>query len=86
MKHVKCNLDDLFNMDIQYFDFYRVYDKNENGGYRYMLCNPLTDEQRAALKQFKNVSIGSCHYRYAPEIKHDTLVLFDKCIFKGETV
>ena len=81
MKRKKATVTDLYLKGIQYHAFQRITNTTtKEKGYRYILCDPLTDEQKEALKQFKNVIISSCSYRYAPEINHDTVILMDKII------
>ena len=80
MKRKKATLQDLNALNIGFFAFQRI--KNNDGvfGWRYTLEKSLTDEQRYYLNQFKNVQYSSCSYRYASEIKHDVVMLFDRCI------
>ena len=81
MKRKKANVSDLYANGIKYFAFSRVTNTNTGEkGYKYILCDPLTDEQKEFLAQFKNVIISSATYKYAPEIKHDTVILMDKMI------
>lgn len=66
-----------------YFNFMRVKFQNQHNGriyrgYRYVLEKPLTDEQRAEiLSKYNNVSFGTAQYKHAPEIRHNTIILFD---------
>lgn len=80
MKRKKMLLSDMINNGINYFNFNRV--KNNSGvrGWRYILDKPLTKEQITFILNFKNVVIGECNYKYAPELKYNTLIIFDKCI------
>ena len=61
--------------NIEYFDFQYVSNNQGQKGTRYLLSNPLTEEQKNKLEKYDNVIISECHYRYAPEIKHTTLIL-----------
>lgn len=79
MKRQKMNFSDLINMNVNFHDFHRVHDSIGNKGTRYILSNPLTDEQIKVINNFKNTIISSCQYRYAPEIKYTTLIILDKC-------
>lgn len=67
----------MSNAGIDYFDFQEVK-KDGKCGYRYLLCRPLTDPQREFLSQYSNVIIGTARNRYAPEIRHDTVILMDE--------
>lgn len=81
MKKQKMYLGDMLDAGIEYIDFQPVVNKKTGEkGYRYILENPLTEKQVIIINSFKNTVISSCQYRYAPEIKHDTLILLDKCI------
>lgn len=80
MKRKKMLLSDMINNDINYFNFNRVKNNLGVSGWRYVLEKPLTDEQKIFILTFKNVVIGDCHYKYAPELKYNTLIIFDKCI------
>lgn len=74
----KANLWDLLRLGIEYHSFARVKNKEGMKGWRYTLCKSLTDEQREVLGMFKNVVLSSCQHRYAPEIRHDVVILTDK--------
>lgn len=80
MKRKKANIYDLINNNIDYFAFQRVKNSKGEPGYRYILDKELNEKQKNVLQQFKNVIISSCQYKYAPEIKHTTIILLDKCI------
>ena len=69
---------DLLRLGIEYHSFARVKNKEGMKGWRYTLCKSLTDEQREVLAKFKNVVLSSCQHRYAPEIRHDVVILTDK--------
>ena len=49
-------------------------------GWRYVLENSNQDEINTLMNLFKNVTWSTCTYRYAPEIQHYTVTLWDKCI------
>ena len=49
-------------------------------GTRYILGKPMTKQQEEYIKQFKNVVISTAQYRWAPEIKHQTIILTDVCL------
>lgn len=51
---------------------------NKGSGYRYTLSNKLTREQHDYLAQYDNVDFGTSQYKYAPEIKNDTVILLDR--------
>ena len=58
-----------------YFDFMHVKDGNENKGVKFLLSDPLTESQKEKLSKYDNIIISSVSYKYAPEIKHDTIIL-----------
>lgn len=66
---------DLINDGIMFFNFMSVKDNNGKKGIRYLLSNPLTEDQKEKLSKYDNVIISSAVYRYAPEIKHDSIIL-----------
>lgn len=70
-------VDYLDSIDNGYTGFAKVTG-NKGSGYRYTLSNKLTREQHDYLAQYDNVDFGIAQYRYAPEIKHDTVILLDK--------
>lgn len=59
---------------INFFDCYQVkyYGKT---AWLYMLSDKLTDDQKKKLSKYDNVIISECHCKYAPEIKHDNLII-----------
>lgn len=70
-------VDYLDSINNGYTKFSKV--KNDKGvGYRYNLKNKLTREQHSYLEQYDNVFFGEAQYKYAPEIKYDTVILLDK--------
>lgn len=70
-------VDYLDSIDNGYHAFSKV--SGEMGsGYRYVLSNKLTQEQKDYLAQYSNVQIGDAKYKYAPEIKYDTVILLDR--------
>ena len=70
----------LETINNSYYDFIR-FSISRNGkryyAWKYVLSKELTDTQRDYLKQFPNVSTGSAVYKYAPEIKDETVNIFD---------
>ncbi len=84
MRRKKANENDLFRMGIEWFDAHRCKRTDEAGkvirGTRYILEKPMTEHQEEYLKQFKNVVVSTAKYRYAPEIKHQTIILTDVCL------
>lgn len=70
-------VDYLDSIDNGYTGFAKVTG-NKGSGYRYTLSNKLTREQHDYLAQYDNVDFGTAQYRYAPEIKHDTVILLDR--------
>lgn len=84
MRRKKANTWDLVETITQgWYAFSRVQNSKGQKGWRYVLCSPLTPEQRESLGKWKNIVISSCQYRYAPEITHDTVILMDKMIVEG---
>lgn len=72
---------DLYNIGVEWFKTTRViYQPNGARGTRYILDKELTTEQINYLSQFQNVILSTCYYKYAPEIKHKTVLLMDKII------
>lgn len=61
--------------NISFFDYHYVKDNKGNKGTRYILSDPLTDNQIKKLSKYDNVIISECHYKYAAQIKHDTLII-----------
>ena len=80
MKRIKANFSDIINNNIEYHAHGRV--KNVDGlrGTRFILSKELTQIQREYFGQFQNILIGTCYYKYAPEIQHDTIIIFDNCL------
>lgn len=70
-------VDYLDSIDNGYTGFARVTG-NKGSGYRYTLSDKLTREQHDYLAQYDNVDFGTAQYRYAPEIKYDTVILLDR--------
>ena len=70
-------VDYLDSIDNGYTGFAKVTG-NKGSGYRYTLSNKLTREQHDYLAQYDNVDFGIAQYRYAPEIKYDTVILLDR--------
>lgn len=68
---------DMVKDKIDFFDFSRVVNGNGAKGTRYTLSNRLTDEQREKLSKYDNVIMSECHYKYAQELRYDTLILLD---------
>lgn len=73
---------DLLNMGCYFFEEHKVYSKIDttNKGIRYTLDEKLTQEQKDKILAYKNTDIGTCHYRYAPELEYDTVIIMNKCI------
>lgn len=74
----KAYFSDLMMKNVEYTAFSRVRDAKGNRGTRYVLSEPMSKEAREYFEKFENVKFGKAHYRYAPEIVHDTLILLDK--------
>lgn len=67
-----CN---LISDGINFYHFEAVKDNSGNRGTRFLLSDPLTDSQKEKLYKYDNVIISNASYRYAPEIKRDTIIL-----------
>ena len=80
MKRKKANIFDLMKINVEYFKYERVKNSEGKKGTRYTLEKSLTESQSTYLSQFKNVILSTCSYRYAPEIKHQVLIILDKCL------
>lgn len=76
----KMTLADLIDAGISYHNFHRVKNKYGLHGWRYVLDKPLTPEQLQSVKRWENVTTGTAQNRYAPEIKYNTLIIWDKCL------
>lgn len=64
-----------------YFSYNRFKNKSLNiRGYVYHLCYRLSDEERELLMSYDNTEVGTMHLQYAPEIVHNVLFVYDKCI------
>lgn len=70
-------VDYLDSIDNGYTGFAKVTG-NKGSGYRYTLSSKLTREQHDYLAQYDNVDFGTAQYKYAPEIKYDTVILLDR--------
>ena len=66
---------DLINDKIMFFDFMSVKDANGNRGTRFLLSDQLTEKQKEKLNKYDNVIISSAAYKYAPEIRHNSIIL-----------
>lgn len=75
----KLQLFDMIRAGVDYIAYQRVKDQAGNMGYRYILDKPLSAEQKEYIIGFQNVIVSSAAYKYAPEIKHDVIILLDKC-------
>lgn len=80
MRRKKANFIDIIDNNISYFASNRVvHTKTGITGTRFILDKPLTTQQREYFGQFQNVVFGGCSYNYASEIKHDFIIILDKC-------
>ena len=68
--------------DIPTYIVYQRVRRTSDGlrGWRYVLENASRDEINTLTNLFRNVTWSTCTYRYAPEIQHYTVTLWDKCI------
>lgn len=67
---------DMIKDNISFYDYQFIKDNAGKKGTRYVLSDSLTQEQKEKLSRYDNVIVSSCQYRYAAEIKHDTLIIF----------
>ena len=79
MKRIKANMGDLLEMGAGFYRSFRVKARGTYGT-AFVLEKALTAEQTKRLEAFKNVHTGTTEYICAPEIRRQTIVLFDKCI------
>ena len=66
-----------------YYSYRRISSKGgyKCGGYAYLLCDRLSEEEITyLLSHYQNTYLVLSSNEYAPEIKHDVLIVFDKCI------
>lgn len=88
MKKVKMDTWDFFrfleNFKLSYYDFKRTKIVTKDGrtvyGTLYTISETLSDGVKAELIKWKNISLFISQCEYAPEIKHNTVFLGDKCI------
>lgn len=78
----KADLYTLNDLGIDFHDFCFVKMKPEQGkmgkhGTRYVL-DSITEAQKEALSQYKNVLFSECHCRYAPEITYTTVIIWNR--------
>ena len=80
----KLNLIDMDKEGLVYFAFSRVTatrSRNGIGYFIYHLEKPLSENKQAILNaQYNNIAFGKSMYRYAPQVKYQTLLVFDKKI------
>ena len=80
MKRLKATFTDI----PEYFDFQRIQRADGLKGWRYLLDRPLTPEEREELpRRWRNLELSGARHRYAPEIRYDAVILWDKCVRKG---
>lgn len=79
----KLNLIDMDAEGIVFVAFSRVTAKHSRNGigyYRYIL-EKITDGQKARLNtHYNNIAFGEASLCYSPQIKYQTLLVFDKKI------
>lgn len=78
----KLHMEEFFEK-FEYCYYQRITKKRSSNGiacFLYRLCKNLTAEDLQYLKQFSNVSIGKCYYKYSPQQKHDYIKIYDKGI------
>lgn len=52
-------------------------------GWVYKLDRRLDDEERNIIMGYDNTDIGYIVSEYAPELRYNAVILYDKCIRKG---
>lgn len=76
-KRRKANITDL----PPYFASIRGYNsKNKTRYTKYFFDRKLTDNERRWLLSYDNTVTGTISLVQAPEIKHDFVLVYDKCI------
>lgn len=67
----------------EYTNFQRIQRDDGLKGWRYILDRPLTPKEKEELpRRWHNLELSGARYRYAPENRHDAIILWDKCIRK----
>lgn len=80
MKPKKMNFQDL-NFYGGYYKFTRAKGKGGEKGYIYTLCKLLTDKEKAEIiTKYNNTELLIASPEYAPEIKHNAVLIYDKVI------
>lgn len=70
-----------------FIEYFRVKRTDGLKGTRYLLDRNVTqDDIDELMARFRNVTYCLAWYRYAPEIKHFAVVLWDKCIRCGGVI
>ena len=80
----KLNLVDMDKEGLIYVAFSRVTasrSHNNIGYFIYRLEKPLSEKEQATLiAHYNNIAFSESMYRYAPQVKYQTLLVFDKNI------
>lgn len=68
-----------------FYDSYRVYKVDKTTGEKlhgtlYKLCDKLSGDNRKMIESYRNTEIVTIVPQYAPEQRHNGVVIFDKCI------
>lgn len=80
MKPKKMNFQDL-NLYGGYYKFSRVKAKGGEKGYLYYLCQTLTETAKKEITtNYNNTELFIASPEYAPEIKHNAVLIYDKVI------
>ena len=70
-----------------YFKFSRAKGKGGEKGYIYTLCKNLTDkEKEEIITKYNNTGLLIASPKYAPEIRHNAVLIYDKAIFKAQRI
>lgn len=81
MKKVKMYDCDIYKLESNYHDFYRVCDKNGLRGTAFVF-DKLIQKDIDTINSFKNTIISIGTYKFAQEIKNVRVIVLDKCIKK----
>lgn len=68
------HFNDLLKNKINFYDMIPVTNGSQKGT-RYMLSDPLTDEQKTLLSKYDNVIISSGCWIYSPEQVKECIIL-----------
>ena len=75
---------DVFIKNFEYHTFSETAFMNKKTGkfvhgWKYYLCEKLTEEQKLFLEQFENVKTGNSSYKYDKNINYDCVFIGNSC-------